>query len=232
MVKDDNSVAQHAGATRHSAAQGKHMVWHLSRLQSGPPRFLVHRIGAAEISLSVCEWLCFCAWPRGAPSIWKGGLELRRAGWLLRVELPSDPELLCVVRSAVMRLAEQLGFPSGECTALTRAVDEALANIICHAYNGRPGQPIDLTCRRTQARASGRERAGLEIVLTDRGAAVDRKKLCGRSLDDVRPGGLGLHFIQGGVDFMQYRRQAGRNQLRLVKYLPPAKPEPRFAKGN
>jgi serine/threonine-protein kinase RsbW len=157
---------------------------------------------------------------------------LRRAGWLLRLELPSDPELLCVVRSAMMRLTEELGFSSGECTALTRAVDEALANIICHAYNGRPGQPIDLSCRRTQSRTSGEERTGLEIVLTDRGAAADRKNLRGRSLDDIRPGGLGLHFIAGGVDLMQYRRQAGRNRLRLVKYLPAAKPQTRIAKGK
>jgi anti-sigma regulatory factor (Ser/Thr protein kinase) len=157
---------------------------------------------------------------------------LPRHGWLLGLELPSNPELLSVVRSAMMRLTEELGFPAGECRALTRAVDEALANIICHAYDGRPGQPIHLLCRRTQARTSGKERTGLEIVLTDRGAAADRKKLCGRSLEDVRPGGLGLHFIQGGADVIEYQRQGGRNRLRLVKYLPAAKPEPRIAKGK
>jgi anti-sigma regulatory factor (Ser/Thr protein kinase) len=162
----------------------------------------------------------------------KGGLELNRTGWLLRLELPSNPEILCVVRSAVLRLTEELGFPAAECRALTRAVDEALANIICHAYGGRPGQPIELLCRRMQDRIRGRQRAGLEIVLVDQGAAADRKKLCGRSLDDVRPGGLGLHFIQDGVDVMQYKRQAHRNRLRLVKYLPIAESNPKIAKGG
>lgn len=132
----------------------------------------------------------------------------------------------------MMRLTEELGFPAGECRALTRAVDEALANIICHAYHGRPGQPIHLLCRRTEVRTSGKERTGLEIVLIDRGAAADRKNLCGRPLEDVRPGGLGLHFIEGGVDVMQYQRQARRNRLRLVKYLPTPKPESRIAKGK
>lgn len=157
---------------------------------------------------------------------------MHRTGWLLRLELPSDPELLCVVRSAMMRLTEELGFPAGECRALTRAVDEALANIICHAYGGRPGQPIELLCRRLQIRTNGKQRTGLEIVLVDRGTAADRKALCGRFLDDVRPGGLGIHFIRGGVDVMQYRRQARGNRLRLVKYLPAAKPEARIAKGK
>ena len=68
-------------------------------------------------------------------------------------------------------------------------------------------------------------------MLVDRGAAADRKKLCGRSLDDVRPGGLGLHFIQNAVDVMQYKRETRKNRLRLVKYLPAAKSEPQIAKG-
>jgi anti-sigma regulatory factor (Ser/Thr protein kinase) len=157
---------------------------------------------------------------------------LRRTGWLLRLELPSNPEILCVVRSAMMRLTEELGFPAGECRALTRAVDEALANIICHAYGSRPGQPIELSCRRMQARTSGKQRWGLEIVLIDHGVAADRKKLRSRSLNDVRPGGLGLYFIQDSVDVMQYRSQARQNRLRLVKYLPKAKSKPQIAKGK
>ena len=132
----------------------------------------------------------------------------------------------------MMRLTEELGFPAGECRALTRAVDEALANIICHAYGGRPGQPIELLCRLMHTQTSGKQRTGLEIVLADRGAAADRKNLSGRSLSDIRPGGLGLHFIQGGVDAMQYKSQAGKNRLRLVKYLPAEKSEPRIAKGK
>ena len=63
-----------------------------------------------------------------------------------------------------------------------------------------------MTCRRMQER-TGKRRAGLEIVLVDRGTPADRKKLCGRALDDIRPGGLGMHFIQDGVDVMQYASQ-------------------------
>ena len=157
---------------------------------------------------------------------------MKRTGWLLRLELPSNPEILCVVRSAVMRLAEEIGFAPEECRGLTRAVDEALANIICHAYDGRPGQPIELLCRKLRAESRGKQRAGLEIVLVDYGAAADRKKLCGRSFEDVRPGGLGLHFIKDAVDVMQYSTRAQTNRLRLVKYLPGVKVESEIAKGE
>jgi serine/threonine-protein kinase RsbW len=162
----------------------------------------------------------------------EGDIEVHPAGWLLHLELPSDPEILCVVRSAVMRLTEELGFAPAECRGLTRAVDEALANIIRHAYGGRSGQPIELMCRRTTEESGGSQRPGLEIMLVDHGASAERKKWCGRSLDDVRPGGLGIHFIQDAVDVMEFSSKRGTNQLRLVKYLPPAASESRIAKGE
>src|SRR5438105_13136397 len=63
---------------------------------------------------------------------------------LLRLELPSNPALLCAVRGAIERLTESFGFSPEECRAVTRAVDEALTNIIRHAYGGRADRPIEL----------------------------------------------------------------------------------------
>jgi len=48
---------------------------------------------------------------------------------------------------------------------------------------------------------------------------VNAKKMCGRALEDVRPGGLGLHFIRESMDTVEFSRRKGRNQLRLVKIL-------------
>jgi anti-sigma regulatory factor (Ser/Thr protein kinase) len=38
-------------------------------------------------------------------------------------------------------------------------------------------------------------------------------------LDDVKPGGLGLHFIQESMDIVEFKHADGTNRLRLVKYL-------------
>src|SRR5262245_43930645 len=108
------------------------------------------------------------------------------------MELRSNPEMLCVVRNALEQLTQTLGFPAPECRAVVLAVDEALTNIIRHAYQGKAEQPIEASFRRVEATGDGMQRAALEIVLEDRGVAVDHKRLCGRSLEDVRPGGLGL----------------------------------------
>jgi anti-sigma regulatory factor (Ser/Thr protein kinase) len=144
---------------------------------------------------------------------------VQKRGLLLDLVLVSDPRLLCVVRAAVERLTEVVGFTPPECRSITRAVDEAMANVIRHAYGSRPDKRIELTCRRVSGRVSGRQREGLEIQLLDRGLPFDRKKLTARSLDEVKPGGLGLHFIRDSMDIMEHRRMGRVNRLRLVKYL-------------
>jgi len=127
--------------------------------------------------------------------------------------------MLSVVRGAVTRLTERLGFPEPECRAVVRAVDEALTNIIRHAYHGQTGRPIEASFRSIRVRCDGVQKAGLEILLEDQGVRVDRAKLHGRRLEDVRPGGLGLHFIHQSMDTVEFRHRKGKNRLRLVKFL-------------
>jgi anti-sigma regulatory factor (Ser/Thr protein kinase) len=43
--------------------------------------------------------------------------------------------------------------------------------------------------------------------------------LCGRPLEEVKPGGLGLHFIRESMDTVEFRRKIGKNQLRMLKFL-------------
>lgn len=142
--------------------------------------------------------------------------------YLLKLQLPSDPNLLCAVRGAVERLTEAFGFSCAESRAVTRAVDEALTNIIRHAYAGAHDQPIELSIRAVEAPAdiSGE---GLEIIMSDHGPAIDPEKMSGRSLSDVKPGGLGLHFIRQSMDVVEFKRANDTNSLRLVKYIRAAK---------
>jgi len=135
------------------------------------------------------------------------------------LELYSNPRLLSVVRGAVERLTETLGFPAAQCRSITRAVDEAVSNVVRHAYGNRPDQPIAMYFRRAQRGRQGEIEHGLEILLCDRGPAVDVGKLQGRPLEEIRPGGLGLHFIRQAMDTVEFTRKGPTNRLRLVKYL-------------
>ena len=133
--------------------------------------------------------------------------------------LYSNPKWLSVVRGAVERLSKTLGFPEMQCRSITRAVDEAISNIVRHSYGNRLDQPIAMYFRRTQRQSEGEVQQGLEILLCDRGPEVDASKLHGRPLDEIRPGGLGLHLIRQAMDTVEYTRKGPINRLRLVKYL-------------
>jgi anti-sigma regulatory factor (Ser/Thr protein kinase) len=147
----------------------------------------------------------------------KKSSKLSRA-FLLKLELRSHPTLLCVIRGALGPLMEMLGFSAEHSRAIIRSVDEAVSNIMRHSYHGRLDQPIEVYCNRLQRRANGETEQGIEILLFDCGPAVDTTKLQARPLDQIKPGGLGLHIIRGSMDTVEYKRAGRLNRLRLVKY--------------
>jgi serine/threonine-protein kinase RsbW len=130
--------------------------------------------------------------------------------------LYSNREWLSAVRGAVERLTKTLGFPEMRCRSMTRAVDEALANIVRHSYGNRLDQPFAMYFRRTHAQSEGEVQQGLEILLCDLGPQVDASKLHGRPLEEVRPGRLGLYLIHQAMDTVEYSRKGPTNRLRLV----------------
>ena len=117
--------------------------------------------------------------------------------WIeMRFAMPSDPRYLPVVRGAVGSLAAAIGWEESECRAIALALDEALANVIRHAYHSRADGLIELECRESAD--------GLEITLLDRGEAPDRSKICARELACDQPGGLGTHIIKQVMDRVSY----------------------------
>jgi anti-sigma regulatory factor (Ser/Thr protein kinase) len=90
------------------------------------------------------------------------------------------------------------------------AVDEACSNIIKYAYEGDTTKLIQLRVSFDQQR--------LLMELTDAGKQTDVSKIAPRKLDDVRPGGLGTHFIGAVFDSVTYdtHRKTG-TVLTLIK---------------
>lgn len=142
----------------------------------------------------------------------------------IRLELTSSTKCLPVVRGAVERMAALEGFDGDDTHELTLAIDEALANVIKHGYESRDDQPIELTLSTVR---SSRGVPGLSIVVRDYGRQVDPSLIRGRDLNEVRPGGLGVHIIQTVMDEVEYSCPSGGGmQLRMVKFVGPRDPEP------
>jgi serine/threonine-protein kinase RsbW len=143
---------------------------------------------------------------------------------VLKLHLRSDPTMLCVIRAAVGEMASSVGFDEKEVRSTVLAVDEAMTNVIRHAYRGRFDRPIEVCFYRGQEKTGEGIRDSLEVRIVDQGEPVNIEELRGRALDEIRPGGLGLHFIRETMDRVTFRHVRGRNYLRLIRFLTPAKP--------
>jgi anti-sigma regulatory factor (Ser/Thr protein kinase) len=137
---------------------------------------------------------------------------------LLRLKFASNPELLGVVRSAVCALSESIGFSPEGSRAVIRSVDEALANVMRHAYASRRDQPIHLTCWSVAAKLPEGAKAALEIVIMDRGIPMPPGKLEAPPPRELRPGGLGLEWMRKSMDLVEHSRKGKTNSLRMLKY--------------
>lgn len=129
----------------------------------------------------------------------------------IKFAMPSDPRYLPVVRGAIGPLAAAIGWDESECRAIALAIDEALANVIRHAYHSRCDGLIDLECRECAD--------GLEIILLDKGDAPDRSKICAREIGCDQPGGLGTHIIKKVMDRVSYEESPEGNRFVATKSL-------------
>lgn len=146
----------------------------------------------------------------------------------VRLVMPTIPRYLAVVRAAVGCMAGQEGFAAETIDKLVLATDEALANVIKHGYQAAPDGEIQMILRPLSAAG----RPGLDIVILDRGKSVDPVAIHSRALEDVRPGGLGVHIIRSVMDRVQYRQRSGGGMLlRMVKYAPAAAANASLAPG-
>jgi len=140
----------------------------------------------------------------------------------LRLEICSAPAHLPVVRAAVGKMCELLGFDEKTIGAIVLSVDEALTNIIRHAYDNMPDRKIEVEL----APRVGDEVA-LKVVLRDYGRSVDRSQIKSRDLQDVRPGGLGVHIMTECMDSVEYEQANGKGTvLTMTKKVSSSKEPP------
>ncbi len=131
----------------------------------------------------------------------------------IEINITSDPKMLSVLRGAIAPICKLGGFDIDSCTKIVLAVDEAVSNIMRHAYSGSDDKPISARFNLTPTK--------MEIVLHDFGKSVDPSKIKSRALDEVRPGGLGVHIMKTVMDKVVYKNGTkDGNYLILEKVLP------------
>lgn len=128
-----------------------------------------------------------------------------------KIEFASHPANLSMVRNLVRHFVEDFCLTAKEIELMVLGVDEACTNIIRHVYKYEESHLIALCCER-------REDA-VRFRLRDYGAhpAEPHAELAGRSLDAVRPGGLGLHLIRSAFDDVDFKKKDIGTELVLTK---------------
>lgn len=126
-----------------------------------------------------------------------------------KMRICGDPADMGAVRGQVIEFSKAIGFAGTDASRIALAVDEALANVIKHSYGGSCGDPIDIELM--DGGQSGR--AGIRITVRDYGKKVDPSAIRGRELENVRPGGLGVHIIRTVMDTVDYRDADGAGMI-------------------
>jgi sigma-B regulation protein RsbU (phosphoserine phosphatase) len=111
---------------------------------------------------------------------------------LFEIRFSAKPERLCLVRALVKRAAEVCGCNESLSEKLVIAVNEACMNIIQHAYKEDERGEIIMQIHNNDSQMLFR--------ILDFAKPVDLSSVESRDLRDVRPGGLGVHFIREIMD--------------------------------
>lgn len=131
-------------------------------------------------------------------------------GEYMKLVVPSQPKYLYVIRSALYPVIIDAGFIKRDARQIILAVDEACSNIIKYAYEGDGTKQIELSVAVDDHR--------MVIALADTGKKPDVSKISPRRLEDVRPGGLGTHFMASVFDQVTYDTSGEQGTvLTLVK---------------
>jgi serine/threonine-protein kinase RsbW len=136
--------------------------------------------------------------PDGATGAGGAGASIAedRAADKLGFKFTSNPANVSAVRKSIEEFcatAGRLDVPA--CEEIGLVVNEALANVIRHAYGGKHDKPIDVT---VEHRAGG-----VTIRIRDWGNGEDPSKVQ-REHDPMSPGGIGLVCMKRLMDGVAY----------------------------
>lgn len=130
---------------------------------------------------------------------------------VVEIRVVARPDRLRLIRSVVGEAATAVGCSAKCARDIVIAVDEACQNVIRHAYRGNPNGEIVVDVRR--------EGDFIACNVVDFAEPVDVASVRSRALDELRPGGLGIHFITECMDEAGFRTPPGGagNRLWMVK---------------
>lgn len=132
-----------------------------------------------------------------------------------QLECLSDLNNLEACRAFVRKVCYEIASPSMDedfCSQLELAITEAVANVMRHAYDGRPDQPIQLSAQVFTDR--------IAFQIRHRGTSFKPDNIAAPPFSRSRDGGFGLFIIAQSVDEASYTSdKQGGNCISLIKQI-------------
>ena len=129
--------------------------------------------------------------------------------------MSSDPAEIAAVRHAVETFAASAGLDERAVADVGLCVNEALANVIRHAYGGQRGRPIAIVAHCQDG--------ALTVTIRDWGNGVNPESLPPRPYDPLEPGGLGLICLREMLSEVTYVPQKDGMLLVMKKRITQAR---------
>jgi len=114
----------------------------------------------------------------------------------VQISIPSEPKYLCLIRGVLRNFLDCTGIPEEMHSKIILCIDEACSNVIKHSYEGKPDGPIEISLEF--------ENSQFTVKIRDYGKQCDTQKFKPRCLEEVRPGGLGTHFMYELMDSVSF----------------------------
>lgn len=130
-----------------------------------------------------------------------------------RVSFPADVNLLSAVRVFITTVLRETGCSEDVINDIELASDEAVTNVVEHAYQFDVRKNVDIELRAQPGQVT--------VVLRDQGQPFEMKAVPQVDLDqhirERRNGGLGVYLMHTLMDSVQHTHDGGQNVLTLVK---------------
>lgn len=130
-------------------------------------------------------------------------------GSALAIRTTSDTSELSHVRRQIESFCTSAGFDERAVGEIGLCVNEAMANVIRHAYRGRPGEPIEV--------AASVVSGTLHVSIRDWGCGIQPGPLPQHKIDPMNPGGLGLICLGRLMDKITFTKQPSGMLLEMSR---------------
>jgi serine/threonine-protein kinase RsbW len=135
---------------------------------------------------------------------------------IVEITIPSDTRHLHMMRVLTGTLAESMGFARADSENAALAVEEALTNVIEHAYHGEKTHRMHVVyemkgdCFRVRIVHNGDQLGESDITMAEDLSSYYQQK---------KKGGLGIVLMKKCMDEVTYRSGRRNKECCMVKYL-------------